>query len=472
MPIVVRIPYGGGIGAVEHHSESPEAYFAHTPGLRVVSPSHPVDAYWMLRQAVACEDPVIFFEPKRRYWDKAEVDESVEPTVPLFSRPGRAAGHGPHDRLLRPDGADLPRGRRRRRGRGSQPRGARPALAVTGRPRPGLRVRRAHRSAGRRARGAGVARPRRRDRRAGAGALLLLPRGAGAPGRRASTRPTRPRASRSTTCPTSTGCSTPSTGRWCTEWRPRCRTSGCPTSGEGLTEGEILTWYVAVGDTVVVNQTIVEVETAKAAVELPSPYAGRVAALHVAAGERRRRHARSSPSTPSPMRGDVGRRPSPRRGRPRTGNVAGVEESSRRRGRRTRRPWPSSSRPAPVPSARPCSSATASARPPCTGVRGGRPAAPRGRCSPPATAASRWAARSRRPSPAGRAPRAKPPVRKLAKDLGVDLAGVTATGPDGTVSRDDVLAAQRRTDVAPGPAATTRSSRARSRRSTPRRWSS
>jgi pyruvate dehydrogenase E1 component beta subunit len=93
LPVVVRIPYGGGIGAVEHHSESPEAYFAHTAGLRVVSPSHPLDAYWMLRQAVACEDPVVFFEPKRRYWDKAEVDESVDPELPLFAgrvaRPGR-----------------------------------------------------------------------------------------------------------------------------------------------------------------------------------------------------------------------------------------------------------------------------------------------------------------------------------------------------------------------------------------------
>ena len=79
LPITVRIPYGGGIGAVEHHSESPEAYFAHTPGLRVVTPSHPSDAYWMLRQAVACDDPVIFFEPKRRYWDKAEVDEASAP---------------------------------------------------------------------------------------------------------------------------------------------------------------------------------------------------------------------------------------------------------------------------------------------------------------------------------------------------------------------------------------------------------
>ncbi|MGX1806589.1 alpha-ketoacid dehydrogenase subunit beta [Nocardia sp. NPDC055321] len=73
-PITIRIPFGGGIGSVEHHSESPEAYFAHTAGLRVVSPSNPADAYLMIRQAVALDDPVVFFEPKRRYWDKAEVD--------------------------------------------------------------------------------------------------------------------------------------------------------------------------------------------------------------------------------------------------------------------------------------------------------------------------------------------------------------------------------------------------------------
>ncbi len=85
MPVVVRIPYGGGIGAVEHHSESPEAYFSHTPGLRVVSPSHPADAYWMLREAVACDDPVIFFEPKRRYWDKADVDEDDPAPLPMSS---------------------------------------------------------------------------------------------------------------------------------------------------------------------------------------------------------------------------------------------------------------------------------------------------------------------------------------------------------------------------------------------------
>ncbi|MGH3549558.1 MAG: alpha-ketoacid dehydrogenase subunit beta, partial [Pseudonocardiaceae bacterium] len=83
MPVVVRIPHGGGIGAVEHHSESPESYFAHTPGLKVVACANPIDAYWMIQQAIACDDPVIFFEPKRRYWDKAPLDVATAP-VPLF----------------------------------------------------------------------------------------------------------------------------------------------------------------------------------------------------------------------------------------------------------------------------------------------------------------------------------------------------------------------------------------------------
>jgi len=81
MPVVVRVPYGGGIGAVEHHSESPEAYFAHTAGLRVVSPSNANDAYWMIQQAIESRDPVMFFEPKRRYWQKGQVnlDEAPQP---------------------------------------------------------------------------------------------------------------------------------------------------------------------------------------------------------------------------------------------------------------------------------------------------------------------------------------------------------------------------------------------------------
>jgi 2-oxoisovalerate dehydrogenase E1 component beta subunit len=85
LPIVIRIPFGGGIGAVEHHSESPEAQFVHTPGLKVVACSNPVDGYWMLQQAIACDDPVIFLEPKRQYHaDKAEIDSSATPD-PLFA---------------------------------------------------------------------------------------------------------------------------------------------------------------------------------------------------------------------------------------------------------------------------------------------------------------------------------------------------------------------------------------------------
>lgn len=74
MPITIRVPFGGGIRSVEHHSESPEAYFVHTSGLRVVSCSNPQDAYVMIRQSIESDDPVLFFEPKRRYWAKAQVN--------------------------------------------------------------------------------------------------------------------------------------------------------------------------------------------------------------------------------------------------------------------------------------------------------------------------------------------------------------------------------------------------------------
>jgi 2-oxoisovalerate dehydrogenase E1 component subunit beta len=74
LPIVIRIPFGGGIGAVEHHSESPEAMFSHVPGLKVVTCANPADAYSMIRQSIQSDDPIVFFEPKRRYWEKGEVD--------------------------------------------------------------------------------------------------------------------------------------------------------------------------------------------------------------------------------------------------------------------------------------------------------------------------------------------------------------------------------------------------------------
>jgi 2-oxoisovalerate dehydrogenase E1 component beta subunit len=91
MPVTVRIPSFGGIGAVEHHSESTEAYWAHTAGLKVVVPSTPSDAYWLLRHSVSCPDPVMFLEPKRRYWGREVVDPG-EPAPPIGRAVVRRAG--------------------------------------------------------------------------------------------------------------------------------------------------------------------------------------------------------------------------------------------------------------------------------------------------------------------------------------------------------------------------------------------
>ena len=94
LPVVVRIPFGGGIGAVEHHSESPEALYAHTAGLKIVTPSTPSDAYALLRASIASPDPVLFFEPKRRYWTKEDVELPVTtdpPGTAVVRRPGTTA---------------------------------------------------------------------------------------------------------------------------------------------------------------------------------------------------------------------------------------------------------------------------------------------------------------------------------------------------------------------------------------------
>ncbi|MFL6143827.1 MAG: alpha-ketoacid dehydrogenase subunit beta [Labedaea sp.] len=100
LPMVIRVPFGGGIGAVEHHSESPESYFSHTAGLKVVSCSNAVDAYWMIQQAIRCDDPVLFFEPKRRYYEKGQLDVGAEP-YPLFaSRVVRPGGDRPAATLV------------------------------------------------------------------------------------------------------------------------------------------------------------------------------------------------------------------------------------------------------------------------------------------------------------------------------------------------------------------------------------
>ena len=94
MGLVIRLPFQGGIGAIEHHSESPEAYFAQTAGLRVVSPSTPSDAYWMIQQSIEHDDPIIFCEPKSRYWENGEVDLDGAP-------------HGLFDAVVRREGTDV-----------------------------------------------------------------------------------------------------------------------------------------------------------------------------------------------------------------------------------------------------------------------------------------------------------------------------------------------------------------------------
>ena len=186
LPVTIRIPCGGGIGAVEHHSESPEVLFAHTAGLRVVACADAADAFAMIQQSISCDDPVIFFEPKRRYWDKAEVDTAsgVAHALPLDR--ARVVLQGTDVTLLglRPAGPDLPGVRARGPPGRPQHRGHRPALAVPAGHGDDQRLGPPHRPLRGRARGAGVRRPRRRDRRPGDRAVLLPAGGAGAAGRR------------------------------------------------------------------------------------------------------------------------------------------------------------------------------------------------------------------------------------------------------------------------------------------------
>ncbi|MEV7549332.1 alpha-ketoacid dehydrogenase subunit beta [Amycolatopsis sp. NPDC089917] len=94
LPMVIRIPYAGGIGGVEHHCDSSEAYYTHTPGLRVVTPGTPQDAYDLLRDSIDSPDPVIFLEPKCRYWSKETVS---------FTRDGAAMDRA----VVRREGKDV-----------------------------------------------------------------------------------------------------------------------------------------------------------------------------------------------------------------------------------------------------------------------------------------------------------------------------------------------------------------------------
>jgi 2-oxoisovalerate dehydrogenase E2 component (dihydrolipoyl transacylase) len=203
-----------------------------------------------------------------------------------------------------------------------------------------------------------------------------------------------------------------------------------PDVGEGLTEAEVLRWYVAVGDIVVVNQTVVEIETAKAAVELPSPYAGRVVGLLVEAG------ATVAVGTPiitidTDPGTDTGPGPDTEPAGAARDDAAAIAVSEA-----------SEFVPAPKPEREAVlvgygvMSASASRRPRRAAGGGARPVQPTRHGG---LEMGRAVERALADAPAAPPPtRAKPPVRKLAKDLGIDLSVVPASGPDGTVTRDDV----------------------------------
>ncbi len=446
MPITIRIPFGGGIGAVEHHSESPEAYFAHTQGLKVVACSNPSDAHWMIRQAVASDDPVVFFEPKRRYWTKGEIAETP---FPLHSSQVVRPGRDVTDRRVRPDGGNRVGGRDRGRRRRARARDRRSAHAVALRPADRARLGPPHRPPGRGARGADQPRHRRRTGGPRAGAGVLFTRGAG-PARRRLRHSVPAVADRRGMAARRRP--NPRRRRQVPGVLMALKTFNLPDAGEGLTEADILKWNVQPGDTVEVNQIIVEIETAKAAVELPSPFAGVVHELYAKEGDTvdvgkpiitiddragvgapssvRRRRISSPPFRPaSPSWSATGRRP-------RGSRLVGAARS---------RPILSS----------PLSSSPLSSSPLVSSRASTEPSPFRRR----RRQLTCWPSR---------------PVRKLAKTLGVDLTSVAATGPNGTISRADVEAATS-SAACPAcrfPAIARRACRSRASASTPRRqWS-
>lgn len=292
LPIVVRVPYGGGIGAVEHHSDSSEAYYAHTAGLKVVTPATAADAYSLLREAIADPDPVIFLEPKRHYWSKEETElpSRTEPFgTAAIRRPGTDAtlvGYGPSVSLALAAAAEAAAG-----GLDVEVLDLRTLVPLDDRTltesvrRTGrcLVVHEAQGFAGVGAEIAALVQERCFDalrapvlRVTGLDAPYPPPllEGAHIPGvprvlaglhrllgveERAVSRPSPPSSSD--------------------------RTFVLPDLGEGLADAELLEWKVAVGDTVVHDQVVAEVETAKSVVTLPSPFAGTVTALHCPAGE-------------------------------------------------------------------------------------------------------------------------------------------------------------------------------------------
>src|SRR5690606_9591228 len=340
-------------------------------------------------------------------------------------RPGRLPRAGRHPRRLRPYGGHRPRRRGRGDRGGHQHRGRRPALHLPGRPADRRRQRAPHRSPGRHARGTGELLGRRRGHgrrrrgvlrapgvRTGAGDRLRHPLPPGRPGGRL---PAGPRPHPRRRGPHAGTAQLAGGGLVTTTFR-------LPDLGEGLTESEIVTWHVAEGDAVELNQVLAEVETAKAVVELPSPYAGRIVTLHAAEGE-------VVPVGAPLVEFDV---------------VAGRDAP------------PHGSEPVTAPT-EPAAVVPAAAAPPEPATTGPAEPAPERHAvlvgyGPRTDAGARPRRRprswdtvpSRRPDAVEHrhtTPRAMPPVRMLARHLGVDLDTVRGSGPDGLVRRADVEAA-------------------------------
>ncbi|MHA7135157.1 dihydrolipoamide acetyltransferase family protein [Oerskovia turbata] len=223
-----------------------------------------------------------------------------------------------------------------------------------------------------------------------------------------------------------------------------------PDAGEGLTEAEIVQWHVAVGDEVTVNQTIVEIETAKSLVELPSPYTGVVAELLVAEGDTVEvgvpiivvdTDPTGAPSAPAPETAEAEQEG----GGAVLVGYGVAEQASARRPRRAAAtpgagPTTQGAAPAAAPAAQPTRAPVASRAPAPAAPAPAAPAQPT-RPAPSGPVVALVSAGT-----AGRAVLAKPPVRKLARDLGVELASVPATGPGGIITREDVLSYNARSE--------------------------
>ena len=239
-----------------------------------------------------------------------------------------------------------------------------------------------------------------------------------------------------------------------------------PDLGEGLTEGEILKWLVQVGDTVTLNQPIVEVETAKAAVEIPAKWAGKVVAIHhpegttvavgttiisidtdPSAGDAPSPDGQAADATPEP--GDGPSEPGIIGGPAPGGRTAVLVGYGPRAGATKRRPR----KPTATAPARPTAPASPAQPPVTVTAPVSAPAQPVATVRPAAVPAQPLAVEPAAPAAGSARVLAKPPVRKLARDLGVDLAGLVGTGPQGSITREDVQAAAARAAGAVAPAA-------------------